>query len=512
MKTSNHSKILNLCLVFALFISSYGLIRTYQRGKLDFIQGTNVIYRDGQVLGIDSSQATTSSDFSKQIFKGDPLIFGGAHYPKLEQQQAWDQIEDVGVTSMRSDFYMDRYLPQNISLDDYKNNVNGVQNPQNWNQKEIKVIKDAYLEAKKRNMKTIGILTYSIKWLNHSGTHYGVPKDWDVYEDLVRKSYRLYRDDIDYLEIWNEPDLSFLDLKNSGLTREDAYHLITQHAVKAIRQVDSEINDGKRMKLGVGVISQPTNYRMLTKTFADKALMSQVDFVSYHNYEHIPEPSSTLVREEMKRNGIDNLPLYLTEWAHSPDLKKQDPYVLSNLGISYAGSKFISYYNNGLAGSNYFALQQIDPDSKRGDEGYLGFFTVKDGKSTLLPIAKTFSLMSKTLNLGDGESVIFQTNPDANTKMASWKNVHNEYGIVISNDSNQPVIYNVTLNNYPASGAVLASAYIASPDHDGKKKLGSMVINNKNSQMSFKVVAPSNAVVGVKLGEPSLLDRIPTLP
>lgn len=506
-------KFLNICLVFALFASTYGLVRTYQHGKMDYLRGSNVIYEEGQVLGINSTEYSASADFSKQIQQGNPLIFGGAHYPKLEQRSAWDQIQGAGVTSLRSDFYLDRYLPGKITLDDYKNNVNGVQDPKNWNQPAIKLTQDVYKEAQKRNMKTVGVLTYAVSWLTYSGTNYGVPKDWNVYEDIVRKSYTLYRDNLDYLEIWNEPDLSFfLDTKNSGMTREDAYHQIVIHAVNAIQQVDAEKNDGKKMKIGVGVISQPLNYKLLDPVLTDKNLMSKVNFVSYHNYENQPEPSQNLVKAEMQKNGFADFPLWLTEWAHNPNIKTPDAYQLSDLGISYTGSKFISYLNTGLQATNYFALQQIDPDSKRGDEGYLGFFTEKDGKDTLLPVAKTFTLMSKTLDLGGGMSSIYQTNPDQDTKMTSFKNEKGEYGVVISNDTNASSIYNVTMYQYPVSGQVLISAYVASDSQDGKTKLGTLTVNNQNSQMSFKVVAPANSVIGVTFGTPSLIDRIPVLP
>lgn len=510
---SKHKKITGL-LVILLAVSIVGFkgLQSYHEEKSTYLSGKNVVYKAGDVLGINSEEFAATVDFSKQKTQGSPLIFGGAHYAKLDHQSAWDQEAAVGITSMRSDFFLDRFLPYKTTLADYINNVNGVQDPANWNQVEIGKIRNAYKEARKRDMKTIGILTYAIKWLTYSNSNYGVPKDWNVYEDLVKKSYTLFRDDIDYLEIWNEPDLDyFLDVKNSGMAKDEAYYQIVKHAVKAIREVDGSKNDGRKMKIGVGVTAMPTSTYILQKVLSDKELINQVNFVSYHNYEHIPEPSVNQVKALMTKNGVGQLPIFLTEWAHSPNLKKPDPLVLSDLAIPYAGGKLIDFMNMGLEGANYFALQPIDPYSPRGDEGYLGFYEQKGSQTQLLPIARTWALMSKTLGLGKGKSIVYQSNPDGIKKIAAWKNSDNQYGLVVTNQANTSQIYNLTLYNLPISGKITVNSFVASGDEDGTKQIGSVVIQNDTKSMTVKIVAPANSVVGVKLNPASFVEMIPYL-
>lgn len=483
----------------------------YQAYKLAYAQGANVVYQQGEVLGISSEEAVVTVDFGQKRSDGSPLVFGGAHMPKLDHQDAWDQIQSSGITVIRSDFFLDRFLPRKITLADYKQNKNGVQDPANWNQTELNYIRNGYKEARKRGMKSMGIVTYAVDWLTHSKNNYGVPVDWQVYEDLVKKSYTIFRDDLDYLEIWNEPDFEiFLNTQNSGLSREEAYHQIVVHAVKAIREVDAEKNDGKRIQIGVGVISQPTHTKVLEKVLADSNLHNQIDFVSYHNYEHVPEPSFSMVKDLLAKNNLSHLPIFLTEWAHTPQMKQEDPYVLTESAIPYTGAKLINFFNMGLAGANYFSMQPLNPYSKRGDEGLLGFYELKNGKAVLLPVAKTWTLMSKTLGLGVGASEIYKTDAVDGTA-TSFRNLNGDFGVVIANDSKQTKTINFTIYNLPQPESYTGNAFVASGNTDGKKKQGTAILSNKSSGMTFKVVAPPESVVGVTLAPTKLVDKIPLL-
>jgi hypothetical protein len=482
---------------------------TYKRQRVEYLKGSNIVYVDGSVLGINSDEVAATVDFNAQTQTGSPLVFGGAHSPKLEHPKAWDEIAEAGFTVVRSDFYLDRFLPQKMTLEQYKQNYMNYQNPSSWNQSEIKKVQAVFVEARKRNMKTMGILAYGINWLSHSKTHYGVPKDWDVYEDLSRKTYSLFRNDVDYLEIWNEPDMpNFLDVKNSGVTQPEAYYEIVKHAVKGVREVDAASKDGKRMKIGVGVMSRPTNPQYLEKILQDKDLMNEIDFVSYHNYEHSPEPSYTPIVQILKKHNFANMPIFLTEWAHTPNLKQSDPYVLTEQAIPYTGAKLISLMNMGITGANYFTLQPIAPDSKRGDEGLLGIYNSSGTSVSMLPVIKTWDLMSSTLRLGKGTSRIFKTTA-SDEHVLAFENYENTHGLVLSNESSETKQFNISMKNVPISGDIRLDAYVASKDQDGKQVLGTVVIKGTASGANFSAVVPANAVLGVTMAKPTLRDRLP---
>lgn len=492
----------------ALSTSLIGIL-LYKNHRDNYLAGANFVYKGSEVLGISTDQVAATVDFSKEERTGSPLVFGGAHNPRMEDTKAWDEIQNAGITAIRADFYLDRFLPQKISLAQYKQNVNDVQNPAKWNQAEIKKVREIYQEAHKRNLKSMGIMAYSISWLSASQNNYGVPTDWSVYEDIAAKSYTLFRPDIDSIEIWNEPDLDFfLNTKNSGLTKEEAYYQIVSHAVSAIRSVDKSINDGRRMKIGIGIVSQPMNSKMLTKILSDKTLAKEIDFVSYHNYEHLPEPSDGPIRQVLSQSSVPNLPIFLTEWAHTPNIKQSDIAVLSTEAIPYTGAKLIDFLNMGLAGANYFTLQPIAPNSPRGDEGLLGYYKVNGKSVSMLPVIKTWTLMSKTMGLGAGESKIFKQRADAE-KVLAFQNSKGNYGLVLSNESSDLKEFNFSLYGLPFDGDMYLTAYVSSAEKNGKEKLGSTVLTNRSSGSNLKVVAPANSVVGVFIEKATLLNKLP---
>ncbi len=52
--------------------------------------------------GVTAQPVGVKVDYSKQVAKGSPLVFGGAHTPPVTHTDAWKKISDVGVTSIRN--------------------------------------------------------------------------------------------------------------------------------------------------------------------------------------------------------------------------------------------------------------------------------------------------------------------------------------------------------------------------------------------------------------------------
>ncbi len=191
-----------LFLIFSILVYlgyfGYEKYQEYRIAKIRMEMQKNILD------GATAKPIVVKVDYSHQTGETSALLFGGAHTPLLEHKDAWNLINDAGVTMIRRDFFIEQILPSNISLWDYKNNVNGVQDPSKWKQDAISWEADRFKTARSYGMKTMGIMAYIPAWLSSTGTPYGVPKDWDVYEDIVAKMYAIYKDDVDYLEIWNE--------------------------------------------------------------------------------------------------------------------------------------------------------------------------------------------------------------------------------------------------------------------------------------------------------------------
>ena len=98
----------------------------------------NILKRKSQITVASAAGSNNIViNFANQIATGSPLVFGGAHAPNLDHQDAWDLIANAGVTMIRRDFFIENELPKDITLDDYINNKNNIQNPDNWNKTNI---------------------------------------------------------------------------------------------------------------------------------------------------------------------------------------------------------------------------------------------------------------------------------------------------------------------------------------------------------------------------------------
>ncbi len=491
-------RVFSILFLLTLLIASIYIKRSYDAQK-EFLG--QILHAPSNVLGASTSPISLNVDFSTQIAVGSPLVFGGASNPDVNDQKAWDLLASVGVTSIRRDFWIETELPTKISLDDYRNNVNNVQNPVNWNWTQgwnnISTVNRSFQNAQKRGMKTIAILSYSPAWLTYSGTEHGVPKDWTVYRDIVKKLYKIHRPYIDMMEVWNEPTYSnFLVLTNSPYrTRAEAYKDLYINATQAINEVDSEINDGKKMNFISVVGHTPMDTSVALELLSSPKTAQTITAVSYHNY-HIPEPSNMYYLDVMKKLGKGNLPLYLTEWNYSPE-NKANPYESTNLAIAFTGKKLVGFLNEGLAGANYFRMNVNDPTQKDTVASAFGFYRLDNNKQPyLLPQGKTWQLLSKSLGLGSGESKIFLTSEPPSLAMTAFQNSANQKGVAIVNDSNFDQSVSVPLNMLAANDWDTVKIYAASSTEDGKIPC-ILELQQNTSGKSIWVSLPAQSVVGI---------------
>jgi hypothetical protein len=445
-------------------------------------------------------------DYAKQISTGSPLIFGGAQYPPIEQQDAWDKIADAGVTSIRVDFGIDRLVRNVASVENYKNNVNNIQDTKNWDQKGINDELQVYKNAKKRGMKVIAIADFSIDWLSYSGTVFGYPKDWNVYDDIIKKTYKMYRPYIDYLEIWNEPDMpidkSFLDVTNSGLSKKEAYAQVYSHISSAIREVDAEINDGKIMPLG-GPVSCLSNDPSFLEAILKSPMLSQkLDFVSYHQYESAPSESNIKYKEMLQRYNKPQFPIFLTEWSYSSKGSEIGDIIPTDAGILYAANMLLNYFHMGLAGANYHSLTPFSNNKPFGIEKNHAFYEWNNGKAKLLPLARAWRLLSNDMGLGKGQSNMYTVDTsDSDINTIVFKNSAHNYGAVFINNSSDSKITAVSMDGISTMKYAKVSLYTASADNDAKAPAYAGEVKMKDNKANITLLLPKESMIGVTLLE-----------
>lgn len=446
---------------------------------------------------------TVTVDFNNQVATGSPLIFGGAHAPNLEHQDAWNLLASAGVTMIRRDFFIESEVPSNITLDDYKNNKNNVQDPSNWNKSVINDTNSLYKNAQERGLKVMGIVSYAPAWLTYTGKDTGVPKDWQVYEDVVKKLYRLHRPYLDMVEIWNEPNIQeFLDTAGSGLTRAQAYELIFEHAVNAIKSVDAEVNDGRSIPILAPAASNPNNTEIIDYLLS-QPISKYIDGVSVHSYGK-DEPSWSIYLDVMKKYGRGNLPIYVTEWNKTSDYIKGNEFVTGNVAIPFTGQKLIEFLKGGITGANYFSTTYYNFASQSKYSNSFGFYQLLNGKSQLLPQGRTWQILSKSLSLGVGPSRIYDTNSPDTVDAVGFTNSNSNQGLAIVNQAKAAITINISLENLKIPANSTAKLFIASAADDPKIPFCTEDSTSNLVNPIFSVNIPPESVVGILFSPPKL--------
>ncbi|MFW5703299.1 MAG: GH39 family glycosyl hydrolase [Patescibacteria group bacterium] len=442
-------------------------------------------------------------DLSSPSTIGSPLVFGGAHNPPLDHEDAWDLLQEVGVTSLRTDFYLEFSMPEGITLEQYKENEE-LQNPDNWSQSYIENRREIFRKAQEHGMQTIGIVSFAPKWLTHSGTVYGVPKDWDVYEDIVKKHYRLYRDHVDYLEIWNEPNLpeddAFLDVSETELSKSEAYELIYYHAARAIRAVDLEINDGKTTPLGGPVSASPVDSSFLKPLLTNPETAALLDFVSYHQYETKPFKQNTNYTNIIDSYSTKTLPIFITEWNYSWKNGEMENIATTARGITYTSNMIINYLKDGITGANFHTLTPLMDGKPYGISKNHAFYQWNSSEAEPLFLTRTWQLLSKTLGLGNGSSNVIPLTTPEDMEGIGFTNSAGINGIVLVNSTDEKRFVELSINSLPETEEwKKAYLYTASEQTDGKTLLGTQVLRQEEGVMSVKLYIEPQTVSGLLL-------------
>lgn len=491
--------------IVGIFISAFVSYEAKEKQVLEDTKKREAMFSD-ILEGASTGGTILTAQYADPIAVGSPLIFGGSHSPQVQHQDAWDQLQEIGVTSIRKDLFPEKAIP-NTTIADYKANKNGVAEVKNWNQKELLAISDIFQNARKRNMTTIGILAYTPGWLTYTNTGNGMPKDWDIFADIAKKAYKVHRDNLDYLEIWNEPTLDhFFNLKDSNITRDEAYKMMFKVSVKAIREVDAEINDGKRIKIGGPVSHRPFDTAPLEAILKDPDLAKELDFISYHNYdaEHLEEPSDVFFKAVLEKYDKQDLPILITEWNHMPNDSKADPLNTGIEAVLYTANKFMGFMKMGLAGANYHVLEPLNTRKPNAGAGYYGFYTWSGDKATLLSQARSWRLFSNKMGLGKGESKVYDTKFSEDTKelaSVAFKNSEGKYGLVVLNKGQDSSTFEINLQDTGIKHYANIEIYTVSEDDEGKEPIYIGLMKSQDGTFAFRYPIPAQTVVGITLKE-----------
>lgn len=407
--------------------------------------------------------------------QGSPLLFGGSNQPNRSHfADIYPKMSEVGMTFQRGTAWLDEILPRNITLDDYRNNVNDVQNPDHWRWDTDATQNTAWIKAAAQHRIVVMLNILKVPgWLTYNGDYNGVPRDFDVYEDIIRKVYSRFKADITYVELLNEP-YYFIHINDSPYPDvESATREMYYHAARAIRSVSSTVliggpaEDGNH---GAGTI--PTLLR-------DTRLgPNDINFISIHRYStHAGDDINFAeLRAQLALNHRPNLPIFVTEWNATSEMDNKDGRLNTERAIAYIGKNWIGFMQRGVAGTAYFALYANNVDLG-GYSSTLAFYRWDADKNTasLLPQAYAWRVASKQLELGSGPYTLYQTTASGTVAQGGINAAHRPF-VLMANESERPVTATITLNGLKPLAKQRIKGYVASKENDGGTPVYDLVL------------------------------------
>ncbi|WP_217594669.1 cellulase family glycosylhydrolase [Cohnella sp. GbtcB17] len=440
-------------------------------------------------VGFAATSATIQ--FNQSQGQRSPNVFGGS-INQLDGASDVDSLRSVGISFARRDVYLSQILP-NTTVAQYLADMSvsgGVDDPNNWDWSQYGWV-DTYHN---KGLKTMIILSYNVGWLSSNNANNGVPKNWTVYEDIIKKITQRFQGKIDFIEVWNEPDLAqFLDISNSGYANSlAAYKAIYTHAANAVRSVNATIPIG-------GPSLSTTDTSWANALLQDANTKPNVNFLSYHHYQMVPngEPNIQALRNVASVNGVSNMPIYITEWNWDWQYIGSSMNNDSTHAIPYVAQRLNDMIWNNVAGTGYFAFnkQTTHPD----------FYSIYSNGS-LTPKMNTYRVLAKQLGLGAGAFTL---------RGSTW--VNGAASIVAggaTNSSGNPVAWvvntstsvgdnlNFNFNGLKANTSYVAAAYEASLWQNGTAvSFTTSFTTNASGNATISFWTPYESVIGIKLTE-----------
>lgn len=445
------------------------------------------------ICGGPRAAETITVDYARPGRVSSGLIFGG---------DVADCTPDLGsrglgkgVRFIRGWFAMWKLIP-NGSIEDYRANRNNIQDPDTWNWDDA----DKFTEfGRQHGLSVMACIFGCPAWLSYSdcsdhskGWRVGVPRAWDVWEDIVTKVARRIGDRVDYYEIWNEPGFNhkYLDLRNSGLSNRRAYRGIYLHTHRAIREVDPDTPIGGPCFVGAPIkeASNRTNadrYRWLDELLGDPEIASRIDFVSYHNYQapEYPEqhePSNAWTKYLMLKNLGRLLPIFITEWNQHFDWGYQN----EPESIPFHAGQFIHYIRSGLHGSGFFNMSACICCKRTFDDGRWVWTNV-------------WKIASVKAGLGAGAIQAVSTNGPEGSLAVGCIGVDGSPSVLLVGHGQR---VDLTLRNVGAEGPVDSRVYLVTTSNDGTSPWVEETLSpDGNGEFSLSLDMPSNAAAAVVL-------------
>jgi len=247
---------------------------------------TAVLFLPADKSRLAAEEAAISIDFRTVTGTGSPYVFGGTQ-PRWLSDVQWDRLKKQGFTFVRSQADLTRLVPCD-SLQAYRENDDNCQDPRTWNWREGIYGDDFAQRAIDRGMR-VCLVIKNARWNRYSGSpddEETVPRDLDVWSDVLRKIVNHYEGGLSYIELFNEVDRDpQLRVEGSPYTRRQAYQAIARAALAAVAE-----SEYPKTLVG-GPAAYSFGEEQVRWLLADERIRDSLGFVSFHDFDNPHYPS-----------------------------------------------------------------------------------------------------------------------------------------------------------------------------------------------------------------------------
>jgi hypothetical protein len=388
---------------------------------------------------------------------GNPLLFGGSNEPNpVDQASFYPQANAVGVKFQRGSIHVDQVVPSNTSLSAFSTAMTGgksgsyvtgsVADPSTWTWGPTTWATN----AKAQGWKTMANMLQAPTWLTYDGTVTGIPKNWTVWQYIVKKIIAHEGSYLDYVELLNEPTY-FMTLTGSSYSTlpaasKDYYY----NGAVAARAASSSIIIG-------GCADASGVFDDVNAIIADTRNTSNLlQFVSFHSYSTNPASTSiATLATTLTNNGRSGLPIFLTEWNSSSETSTD---MIGDTAANFVAWQLMELTGvTQLTGADYFSFlpnnEVLSPyeDCSACSNYPVAMYSGTNGVVTLLPQARAYQLLSTDLGLGTGTFHTFATvNPTVAEE--GWTTSNQNVAAAVVNPNSTATTVNFTLEGINTSG------------------------------------------------------------
>ncbi len=196
-------------------------------------------------------------------------------------------------------------------------------------------------------------------WTDFMDYKADLPNDWDAWQAYVKTMASRYKGKIKYWEVWNEPDIPFLN-PPEGMSRAEAYNLLLRKTVPVLKEANPDA-------VVVGGPAYFLHKRSDSKGYQEDFMERLVegggfrllDVFGFHHYpremkaldeSELPAKRLAWIRSEMAKEG-KKPEIWNTEWGFMKFTDSANGTLIPDkrLGIDEAAAEFVRWSAGQLA-------------------------------------------------------------------------------------------------------------------------------------------------------------------